>query len=293
MPNRPVLFVGSSSEGLKYAKALQVNLDRTCEVVLWTQGVFGLSGTTLEELVDSIRSMDFGVLIVTPDDLVQSRGKKSSAPRDNVLLELGICIGTLGRDRAFLVYDRSKELKLPSDLAGVTLATFMPHESGNSTAALGAAATLIEAKVVELGERPKLGTAGVIHQDTQFRIVADLLGVIASNYIIQMFETGATLERERGILRGLGKYWYGIEFPGRHLGNGRFSVNDLCEKMPDAGMLAQDLRFNVGLTDHGKVFAQWLIKNGYKAKAFISPLGSWGKASRYTTDAIKYFKKEA
>ena len=292
MNNRPVLFVGSSSEGLVYAKALQLNLDHSCQVVLWSQGVFGLSGSTLEDLVESIRTVDFGVLIVTPDDLVQSRGRKTAAPRDNVLLELGICIGSLGRERTFLVYDRSKPVKLPSDLAGATNASFAPHESGNSAAALGAASTLIEAKVKELGERPKFGSAGVIHQDTQFRIVADLLGLVAVNYIIQMRDTDSTLQRESGLMRTLGKYWYGIDSPGRYVGNGRFSVDDLCQKMPEAGMISQDLKFNVGLTKHGRSFAEWLVQNGYRAKAFITPLGSWGKPSRFAMQGVKYLRGE-
>jgi len=292
MASRPLLFVGSSSEGIEYAKALQVNLDQVCQVVLWSQGVFGLSGGTLESLAEKIQGVDFGVLVVTPDDLVTSRNSTSAAPRDNVLLELGMCIGALGRHRSFLVHDRSKKLKLPSDLAGITHATFMPHDDGNTSAAMGAACTLIETKVRELGERSKHGTAGVIDIDVQFRIIADLLGVIAVNFLIQMHETGKTLVREQGIFARVGKCWYGIDFPGRHIGDGRFSVNDLCEKMPDAGIIAQDLKFNVGLTPRGTQFVIWALANGYKADSFISPLGSWGKQSRWLKNAIKYFANE-
>jgi hypothetical protein len=292
MTARPVLFVGSSAEGLQYAKALQVNLDRSCQVVLWSQGVFGLSGGTLEDLVDKIVRVDFAALIVTPDDLIESRSVKSAAPRDNVLLELGICIGAIGRERSFLVHDRSKKLKLPTDLAGITHATFQPHDDGNAPAALGAACTLIENKINELGERVKHGIAGVVDDDSQFRIIADLLGVIATNYLIQIYETGGTLQRERGVFSRIGNYWYGIEFPGRHLGNGRFSIDDLCEKMPDAGIISQDLKFNVSLTERGKTFVKWLVQNGYKARSFISPLGSWGTPSKFTRDAVKFFQKD-
>jgi predicted nucleotide-binding protein len=48
---RPALFVGSSSEGLRIAEAVQVVLDPVCEVELWTQGIFGLMRGTLESLV--------------------------------------------------------------------------------------------------------------------------------------------------------------------------------------------------------------------------------------------------
>lgn len=288
--NRPILFVGSSGEGLKYAKALQVNLDPVCQVSLWTQGVFDLSKGTLENLVEKIQTVDFGVLIVTPDDIIHSRDKKIAGPRDNVILELGICIGALGRDRSFLVCEQTTKIKIPSDLSGITFAAFQPHDDGNDMAALGAATTLIEKRVKEMGGRIKAGRVGLIDQDTQFRIIADTLGVIADNYLIQLLETGKTVQREQGILLSIGGYWYGIEFPGKHIGSGRFSINDLCEKLSEAKIIHQDLKFNVGLTEHGKAFAKWLIANGYKASAFASPLGIWGKLSRVIKDAKKYFE---
>jgi hypothetical protein len=40
---RPRLFVGSSSEGLAVAQAIQGLLDPICEVSLWAQDVFGLT----------------------------------------------------------------------------------------------------------------------------------------------------------------------------------------------------------------------------------------------------------
>ena len=82
---RPSLFVGSSTEGLRIAKALQVLLDHACEVTIWGQGVFGLGQGTLESLVLALDEYDFAVLVLTADDLVTSRDALSAAPRDNVL----------------------------------------------------------------------------------------------------------------------------------------------------------------------------------------------------------------
>ena len=56
--NRPVMFIGSSKEGLPAAKALQVNLDDAADVVLWSQGIFGLSEGTLESLVERLDDFD-------------------------------------------------------------------------------------------------------------------------------------------------------------------------------------------------------------------------------------------
>lgn len=152
---RPSVFVGSSTEGLKIAKALQVLLDHACEVTIWSQGVFGLSQGTLESLVHALDQYDFAILVLTADDLVTSREASSSAPRDNVLFELGLFMGGLGRERTFIVYDRTAGLRLPSDLAGVSAATFEPHASGNLQGALGAAATRVEEQIVRLGVRDR------------------------------------------------------------------------------------------------------------------------------------------
>lgn len=152
---RPSLFVGSSSEGLKFAKALQVLLEHACEVSLWSQGVFGLSEGTLESLVHAVDRFDFAILVLTPDDVITSRDIMSTGPRDNVLFELGMFMGSLGRERTFIVYDRTAKVRLPSDLAGVSAATFEPHSSGVLTDALGAAAAKVEDKMVRLGLRDK------------------------------------------------------------------------------------------------------------------------------------------
>jgi predicted nucleotide-binding protein with TIR-like domain len=150
---RPALFVGSSSEGLRIAEAVQVNLDEVCEVELWTQGIFGLSQGTLESLVLALSRFDFALLVLTADDMTVSRGTQRPAARDNVLFELGLFIGSLSRDRTFMLYDRTKPPALPSDLAGIIPATFEPHTSGNLVASVGAPCSIIRNTVERLGVR--------------------------------------------------------------------------------------------------------------------------------------------
>lgn len=150
---RPSLFIGSSSEGLPIAQALQVNLDKICDTVIWSQGVFGLSQGTLETLVEEIPGYDFAILVMTPDDMSESRGETKQAARDNVLLEFGLCAGILGRKRTFAVYDRKSKMRIPSDLAGITLADYQLHKNGNIIASLGAASTKIESEILKLGPR--------------------------------------------------------------------------------------------------------------------------------------------
>jgi hypothetical protein len=153
MKRRPYVFVGSSVEGLDIAKAIQANLDFACETHIWSQGLFGLSEGTLETLVNSLERFDFAILALTGDDLTLSRGSEQRSARDNVLFETGLFVGGLGKERVFLVADRSAELKLPSDLAGITPATFNPPTSGTVQSALGAACTAIETQIRKLGLR--------------------------------------------------------------------------------------------------------------------------------------------
>lgn len=150
---RPSVFVGSSSEGLKIAQSVQVLLDPHAEVELWTQGVFGLSQGTLESLVLALQRFDFAVLVLSADDLLVRRGESLSVARDNVLFELGLFVGGLGRDRTFMIFNRAERPDLPSDLAGITAATFEPQSSGNLVAALGAACYQVQERIEKLGLR--------------------------------------------------------------------------------------------------------------------------------------------
>jgi len=150
---KPAVFIGSSREGHRIGQEIQVLLDSFCEAEIWSQGVFGLTQGTLESLVLALDRFDFAILILTADDLTLSRGAERPAARDNVLFEVGLFIGGLGRLRTFLLYDRSQPPALPSDLAGVTAATFEPHSSGNLRAALGAACTQFQNAIEKLGIR--------------------------------------------------------------------------------------------------------------------------------------------
>lgn len=148
--SRPRIFIGSSVEGLPVAEALQLGLDHDAETTLWSQGVFGLSHGTLEDLVRASREFDFAVLVLTPDDLTIRRGTTGNSPRDNVIFELGLFMGALGRARTFIVYCRDTKPELPSDLAGVTPATYASRADGNVQAALGAACTQIKRAISEV-----------------------------------------------------------------------------------------------------------------------------------------------
>ncbi len=75
------------------------------------------------------------------------------SPRDNVIFELGLFMGFLGRDRTIIVYDRTADLKIPTDFAEVTTATYQPHSTGNLDAALGAPCTRLKKHIRAHGVR--------------------------------------------------------------------------------------------------------------------------------------------
>ena len=111
--NNPSVFVGSSSEGLEIARAVQTQLSDVSEVDVWNEGVFGLTLGTLESLVQVLDNFDFAVLVLSSDDLTISRGVAQNSARDNVLIELGLFIGRLGRERTFLLYPKDSGVKSP------------------------------------------------------------------------------------------------------------------------------------------------------------------------------------
>ena len=54
---KPIAFVGSSSEGLDVARAIQVNLADLCEVLVWTQGPFRVG----QVYIESLHETDVGI----------------------------------------------------------------------------------------------------------------------------------------------------------------------------------------------------------------------------------------
>lgn len=131
-PNpHPVVFIGSSLESLAVAKALKADIKGPgVSTRLWKdRGVFRPSQTTIEAIAAAADGSDFAVLVLGPEDLTTSRGKRKLAPRDNVILELGWFMGAIGRERTYAIKPQSADLKLPSDLLGLTLLNYDSSKS--------------------------------------------------------------------------------------------------------------------------------------------------------------------
>jgi predicted nucleotide-binding protein len=120
-------------------------------VVIWTDGVFKIANYTLQSLEDEIDKSDFAIAIAHPDDKVESRNQQWPQPRDNVIFELGLFMGRLGRARAVLMEPRDEKLKLPSDLAGVTTIPYRFEPHGDTEALLAPACNRLRKHILELG----------------------------------------------------------------------------------------------------------------------------------------------
>ena len=135
-PARERVFIGSSSEGLGVARKLQASLATDYAVEIWNQGtVFGLGTATLEALEEAVDLYDYGIFVFTPDDELLTRGDAKPVARDNVVFEMGLFAGKLGRRRAFVVSPSGDHVSLPSDLAGITVASY-DAETSNLAAAV-------------------------------------------------------------------------------------------------------------------------------------------------------------
>jgi len=129
---KPKMFVGCASEkGRLIAEKFISALDKTGKVTAvgwWEATDFRPMHSTLEGLLQAVDRFDFGLFILTPDDLTKSRGKSQPTIRDNVLFELGMFLGRLGPKRAFAVLQTaahaSNPVKTPSDLLGIYIPWF-------------------------------------------------------------------------------------------------------------------------------------------------------------------------
>jgi Predicted nucleotide-binding protein containing TIR-like domain len=195
--NKPSLFIGSSSEGLVFAQAVRAGLDADAEVTIWNEGVFPLGQTFIEALLNALPRFDFAVLVLTADDAVFSRRAEAVGPRDNVLFELGLFMGRLGRSRTVVLHQATADLKIPSDLSGLVTATYdWPRADDNRRAAVGSACDsirqivrdlgVVEAKtsraVVDLRSRQEVQGQELVRQQAQIRSLSFALRGIVTTY---------------------------------------------------------------------------------------------------------------
>lgn len=177
---KPKLLVFSSTEGLPIARAIKAELDFDMDVTLWNQGVFELSQYNLESLFEKMNDADFASFIFLPEDIISIRNEDTKSVRDNVVFELGLFLGKLGRERVSFAIPKDTVFHLPTDLTGMIPGIFdYPHE--NLQASVGTYCNQIRSQVEKLKIRiPKNGKFGTnvlskdvskIHQTSSFTAI--------------------------------------------------------------------------------------------------------------------------
>ncbi|MEM7201819.1 MAG: TIR domain-containing protein [Planctomycetota bacterium] len=188
---KPRIFIGSTVEAQPSAERLRLQLETFSDPTVWAE-VFSRVGEQFLKSIDP-RRFDFAVFLLTPEDQVTTRGKTLSAPRDNLVLEIGIFASGIGLERTLIaapIAGRSRKVQLPSDLDGITV---IPIASGRTNprsrpatitkAALAKITSSIEESVSRLGLRTSsfdkvLDLAVALVQSRQTDLLWDLLDAV-------------------------------------------------------------------------------------------------------------------
>lgn len=155
--NKFRVFIGSSSEALPLARRVKGTLEPDFECTVWDDDVFKSNKNVLQTLLDESGLFDFGIMLLTKDDVVVSRKELFSSPRDNALFEFGIFLGRAGDGRAFALVEDGEDMKVPSDLLGVTIRRFKRDTDGKDALGLEVAAGKLAEEMKESGRLGRLG----------------------------------------------------------------------------------------------------------------------------------------
>lgn len=120
---KPKIFIGSSKAGLPTAEKVRENLSSVGDCFLWQDpNMWEPNRSTFDNLLKMASYFDFGVFVATADDLTLTNNKIVIEPRDNVILEMALFLGAMGRHKSFLLVEN--DIKLPSDFNGIYMPRF-------------------------------------------------------------------------------------------------------------------------------------------------------------------------
>lgn len=149
---RTKVFIISSVESLEVARIVQNSFAHDNFLpVLWTDGVFRVASYPMQSLIDEVTDSDFAIAIAHGDDTSSIRSKEWPVPRDNVIFELGLFMGHLGKDRAILMEPRDDGVKLPSDMTGITTIPYRYQVGRDGVAMMAPACNVLREHILRLG----------------------------------------------------------------------------------------------------------------------------------------------
>lgn len=206
---KPVrVFVGSSKEALPIANAIQSVLDDCLEVTVWNQNVFRPSRGSIKSLYNYLNDeVDVAIIVYSPDDKGEVRNHQKQMARDNVILELGLCVGCLGMERTFIFKPKGVTgFALPSDLSGITTVEYNPARTDNNLEAAvtpGCQQILREIN----GLAPRRGAGRIGNQNRRSKNVtspSSSKSIIHPNQTYEESVQPKLTDKERKIIKFLG-----------------------------------------------------------------------------------------
>ena len=136
--SKPKIFVGSSTDGLEYAEAVQriINSKKlNYDVDIWID-VFGKDNSTnIEVLETALKTYEYSIFIFSPDDTIKlsNTDEEKKIPRDNVIFEYGLFMGKNGRPNTFFIVPENwKDLRILSDIEGLNRFSYTENENKDS-----------------------------------------------------------------------------------------------------------------------------------------------------------------
>lgn len=174
------VFIASSSEQIDTAWIIANALDDKPHVSahVWEEDTFDFSASYIESLEKELEKADFAVVVLTADDVANVRKRDVNLPRDNVIFELGLFIGRLGRSRAFFFVDGDSDTTIASDLSGVKPVKY--HEKSDSDdrkrKTLSTQVEKVRKQMLKLGARYKPSPEVREHQDGLWQFCSRIAG---------------------------------------------------------------------------------------------------------------------
>jgi predicted nucleotide-binding protein len=132
------IFIGCSSGSKPTMRTIAAWIeDKNFIPLPWdTPGLFAPGDSTFQSLIkiSKRKQMRGAVIIFNEDDKVWHRGAVAKQPRDNVLIEYGLFVGTLGPHRAIICKYGSP--KAASDILGINYIDVSPSRQNKARIAL-------------------------------------------------------------------------------------------------------------------------------------------------------------
>lgn len=137
------IIIFSSAESLKIAQGIQRQLHyKRFDAKNWTNQFFKLSKSSITNFDNINKEYDFAVIVCSGDDITVKRNDEKPSIRDNVIFELGLCIGSFNLEKTIIVKDRN--VTMPTDLEGIKTIVYEIEKDSDMNTTTGVICSHIE-----------------------------------------------------------------------------------------------------------------------------------------------------